>query len=63
MSYAFEIYYLKSAHRLPPEEYFDKTYDRYSFNCVILKRGLYLDFDINTLKEFISEKSFNNILR
>ena len=29
----------------------------------MLDRGLYLDFDIAPLKEFINEKSFNRILK
>ena len=61
-SYAFEIYYLKSAHRLPPKEYFNKNFDEYYLNPDIINSGLYLDFDITPLKEFVSEKSFNRML-
>ena len=47
---------------MPPQEYFDKTFNNYNIDSYVLRLGLYLDFDITPLKEFISEKSFNIIL-
>ena len=39
-----------------------KTFNNYNIDSYVLRLGLYLDFDITPLKEFISEKSFNIIL-
>ena len=62
MIYAFEIYYQRT-HKIPPKEYFNKSFDDYYLNYDIKDSGLYLDFDISLIKEFISEESFNNILK
>ena len=47
---------------MPPKEYFYKNFDEYYLNPDIINSGLYLDFDVALIKEFIHKESFNRIL-
>ena len=46
---------------MPPKKYFNKNFD-YCLNQDIINSGLYLDFDVALIKEFVSKESFNGIL-